>query len=275
MPNLQGKVAFITGASSGIGEATALHFATLGCSLSITARSTAALERVAAQCKANGAPGVEVLVKTADVRNTEKVSAIIKETADHFGKIDIVVNCAGSARMSFVGKVSLEDFDDELNINLRAVFHITQEVLPYLIKTKGNIVNVSSIGTMRPVPAVSLSGISKAGVDKLTKISALEYAPYGIRVNAINPGPIETKMVFKDEMGPEMKKMIRHMMEASNVMGRLGTVEEAARAIAFLASDDASFITGHCLPVDGGSLLIGTLKGNIFTQAGMKQMPPQ
>uniref|UniRef100_A0A224YX90 Oxidoreductase n=1 Tax=Rhipicephalus zambeziensis TaxID=60191 RepID=A0A224YX90_9ACAR len=272
MPDLRGKVAFITGASSGIGEATALHFATLGCSLSITARNAGALERVAAQCKASG---VEVLVKTADVRNTEEVSAVIKETAEHFGKIDIVVNCAGSARIGFVGRISLEDFDDELNINLRTVFHITQEVLPHLIKTKGNIVNVSSIGTMRPVPAAALSGISKAGVDKLTKISALEYAPYGIRVNSINPGPIETKMVFKEEMSPEMKTMIRRAMEASTVMGRLGTVEEAARAIAFLASDEASFITGHSLPVDGGSLLIGTLKGNNLAQAHTMQVPPQ
>ncbi|XP_037564804.1 uncharacterized oxidoreductase SERP2049 [Dermacentor silvarum] len=139
MPSMRGKVALITGASSGIGEATALHFARLGCSLSITARNAAALDRVAEQCKANGAPGVEVLVTTADIRNTEAVSAIIKETAEHFGRIDIVVNCAGSAPIARVGNIPLEEFDASINTNLRSVFHITQEVLPYLKKTKESV----------------------------------------------------------------------------------------------------------------------------------------
>ncbi|XP_070388959.1 3-oxoacyl-[acyl-carrier-protein] reductase FabG-like [Dermacentor albipictus] len=270
MPNMRGKVALITGASSGIGEATALHFASLGCSLSMTARNATALDRVAEQCKAKGDGGVEVLVTTSDIRNTEAVSAIIKQTADHFGRIDIVVNCAGSATISRVGKIPLEEFDAELNTNLRSVFHITQEVLPYLKETKGNIVNVSSIGTMRPVPTVALSGISKAGIDALTRLSAVEYAPYGIRVNSINPGPIETKMVFKEEMSSERPKMLRSQLETSNIMGRIGTVEEAARAIAFLASDNASFITGHLLPVDGGRLLVGPMVATLAAKKGAR-----
>ncbi|XP_075542849.1 3-oxoacyl-[acyl-carrier-protein] reductase FabG-like isoform X1 [Dermacentor variabilis] len=272
MPNMCGKVALITGASSGIGKATAAHFVSLGCrSLSITARNATALDEVAAQCMRNSDRGVEVLVTTCDIWNTEAISAIIKHTAEHFGRIDIVVNCAGSATISRVGKIPLEEFDAELNTNLRSMFHITQEVLPYLKETKGNIVNVSSIGTMRPVPSVALAGISKATIDALTRLSAVEYAPYGIRVNSINPGPIERKMAFREEMSAETQKTLRSRMEKSNLMGRIGTVEAAAHAIAFLASDNASFITGHSLPVDGGTLLVGPIAPMLPVKKGADQ----
>ncbi|XP_054923142.1 uncharacterized protein [Dermacentor andersoni] len=118
------------------------------------------------------------------------------------------------------------------------------------------------------VPSVALSGISKAGIDALTRLSAVEYAPYGIRVNSINPGPIETKMVFREEMSSETQKTLRSRLEKSNLMGRIGTVEEAARVIAFLASDRASFITGHSLPVDGGSLLVGPMAATLAVKKG-------
>ncbi|KAK8767500.1 hypothetical protein V5799_005720 [Amblyomma americanum] len=257
MSDLKEKVALITGASSGIGEGTALHFASLGCWLALTARNKAALDGVAKKCEARGAPNKKVLVVPGDICRPEDVAAIVKKTVDHFGKIDILVSNAGKTPIGPLGNVALEEFDDVLNTNLRSAFNITQEVLPFLKKTKGSIVYVSSISTMRPEQAVPLSGISKAAVDQLTRASALEFAQYGIRANSVNPGAIDTKMVFRPEMSPEQQIMLRSALQASHALGRIGTVEEVARAIAFLASEDASFITGHSIPVDGGSLLLG------------------
>lgn len=257
MPELKEKVAIITGASSGIGEGTALHFASLGCWLALTARNKAALDIVAEKCRAKGVPHDRVLVITGDIRRPEDVTAIVKETVDHFGKIDVLVNNAGMTTIGALGNIPLDEFDDAISTNLRATFQFTQEALPYLKEAKGNIVNVSSISTMRPEQAVPLSGISKAGVDQLTRASALEFAQYGIRVNSVNPGAIATKMVLREELPPEIQNMLRSALAASHALGRLGAVEEVAHAIAFLASDDSSFITGHSLPVDGGSLLLG------------------
>ncbi|XP_077507948.1 3-oxoacyl-[acyl-carrier-protein] reductase FabG-like [Amblyomma americanum] len=247
----------VPGASSGIGEGTALHFASLGCWLALTARNKAALDGVAKKCEARGAPNKKVLVVPGDICRPEDVAAIVKKTVDHFGKIDILVSNAGKTPIGPLGNIALEEFDDVLNTNLRSAFNITQEVLPFLKKTKGSIVYVSSISTMRPEQAVPLSGISKAAVDQLTRASALEFAQYGIRANSVNPGAIDTKMVFRPEMSPEQQIMLRSALQASHALGRIGTVEEVARAIAFLASVDASFITGHSIPVDGGSLLLG------------------
>ncbi|KAL1441975.1 hypothetical protein MTO96_008123 [Rhipicephalus appendiculatus] len=255
MPNFHGKVALITGASSGIGEGAAVHLASLGCWLSLTARNMVALEGVAERCTAEGAPKDKVLTTQCDVRCADDIAAVVKRTAEHFGRIDIVINNAGILIAAPLGQYSQEQFDDLIDTNLRSAFIMTQEALPYLQKTKGNIVNVSSTASVRTVKHLALYSVSKAGLDQLTRVSALEYAKYGIRVNAVNPGITKTKMVFGyiENVDEKQKRVLE--MGAGMPLGRLATVDDVARAIAFLASDDASFITGHMLLVDGGCFL--------------------
>ncbi|XP_049527199.1 3-oxoacyl-[acyl-carrier-protein] reductase FabG isoform X4 [Dermacentor silvarum] len=260
MLNMNRKVALITGASTGIGEGTALRFASLGCWLSLTARNRLALEEVAEKCRAKGVPTEKVLVVQGDINSDDDIAAIVKKTADHFGKIDILVNNAGMAKVAPLEGVHLDEFDEVHNTNLRSAFNMTQQVLPYLKKTKGNIVNVSSIATLRSSENISPYAISKAGLDQLTRSSALEFGQYGIRVNSVNPSVIDTPMATRHFKKAEQKEKVLSMMGAWQALGRVGTVDEVASAIAFLASDDASFITGHLLPVDGGSLLLGGLK---------------
>ncbi|KAL1479495.1 hypothetical protein MTO96_051792 [Rhipicephalus appendiculatus] len=143
MPKFDGKVALITGASSGIGEGTAVHLASLGCWLSLTARNMAALEGVAARCTAEGVPKDKVLVTQCDVRCADHIAAAVKRTAEHFGRIDIVINNAGIVTAAPLGKFSPEQFDDVMHTNLRSAFIMTQETLPYLQKTKGSYCHCS------------------------------------------------------------------------------------------------------------------------------------
>ncbi|XP_075556564.1 putative oxidoreductase SERP2049 [Dermacentor variabilis] len=134
--NMKSKVVLITGASSGIGEGTALRFASLGCWLSLTARNILALNEVAEKCRAKGVPKDKVLVIQGDITSADDITAIVKETAEHFGKIDILVNNAGISKAAPLGKIHLDDFDEVYNTNLRSAFNMTQQALPYLKKTK-------------------------------------------------------------------------------------------------------------------------------------------
>nr|XP_054929016.1 uncharacterized protein LOC126534449 [Dermacentor andersoni] len=176
---MKSKVVLITGASSGIGEGTALRFASLGCWLSLTARNILALNQVAEKCRAIGVPKDKVLVIQGDITSADDITAIVKRTAEHFGKIDILVNNAGIAKAAPLGEISLDEFDEVYNTNLRSAFSMTQQALPYLKKTKGNIVNVSSVTTLRCTKNIAAYAISKAGLDQLTRSSAMVYFQEG------------------------------------------------------------------------------------------------
>ncbi|XP_077551875.1 meso-2,3-butanediol dehydrogenase-like [Haemaphysalis longicornis] len=260
MPNLSEKVAVITGASSGLGEATAVHFASLGCWLSLTARNTTDLERVARDCRAKGVPEEKVLVAPGDLSLEENAAAVIKKTVDHFGRIDILVNNAGIYLPGSLEEGSLENYDELMRTNLRAPLHMLKYALPHLRKAKGSVVNVSSVVSLRAARGGMFYNISKAGLDQLTKCAALENGQYGVRVNAVNPGVVATNIGKKPGVTTEEHiQRMEERMGPAHLMGRIGRPEEVARAIAFLASDDASFITGHTLPVDGGHLLMTPL----------------
>ncbi|XP_075542870.1 3-oxoacyl-[acyl-carrier-protein] reductase FabG-like isoform X3 [Dermacentor variabilis] len=223
MQKLKDKVALVTGASSGIGEATALHFASLGSWLSLTARNLTELQRVAQECHAKGVPEEKVLVTKGDVLHEEDVAAVVQKTIQKFGRIDILVNNAGIYLEGSTDSPSLDNYDQLMNVNLRGPIQVLRCALPYLRQVKEN-------------------------------------AQYGVRVNSVNPGVIATNMGRRPGESKEdhFERQTKAMAHA-HLLGRLGTMDEVACAIAFLASDEASFITGHALPVDGGHLLMTPL----------------
>jgi len=248
---LDGKVALITGASSGIGAATAIYFAELGAQLALTGRSLPNLQETAQQCKEKGCK-VDPLLIVADLSKEEDTVRVIKETTEHFKKIDILVNSAGILFNNSIEKVDLSEYDRLMNINVRSVFHITGLATPYLIATKGNVVNVSSVTGLRSFPNVNTYCVSKSALDQMTRCSALELASKGVRVNAVNPGVIKTEVHKRAGMSEERyAEFLKHCAE-THALGRYGEAKEVATTIAFLASDAASFITGATIPVDGG-----------------------
>ncbi|XP_014478341.1 PREDICTED: 3-oxoacyl-[acyl-carrier-protein] reductase FabG [Dinoponera quadriceps] len=241
------KVVLITGASSGIGAATAIYFAKLGASLSITGRNKDNLSKVAEQCEQS-----KIFVVTGELTNENDVKNIIDQTIKHYGKLDVLVNNAGTLETGDIKSTSLEQYDRVFNLNLRSVYQLTMLATPHLIATKGNIVNVSSVAGLRSFKNILAYSMSKSAVDQLTRCVALELADKQVRVNAVNPGVIVTNIHRRAGMSEShLKEFFEHSKE-THALGRTGDPMEVAKTIAFLASDDASYITGATLPVDGG-----------------------
>lgn len=253
MSDLKGKVALVTGASSGIGAGTAVHLASLGCKLSITGRNKENLEKVAEQCKAAGLEAQNILLTLGDLSKEDDAKNVIEKTLEHFKMLHILVNSAGILTTGTTETTSLESFDTIMKINVRSVFHLMQLAIPYLKQTKGNIVNVSSVTGPRAFPGVVGYCVSKAAIDQLTRVAALELASCNVRVNSVNPGVIVTEIHKRGGMSEEQYKQFLEHSKETHALGRPGTTDEVAKAIAFLASEDtASFITGVSLPIDGG-----------------------
>ncbi|KHN82937.1 3-oxoacyl-[acyl-carrier-protein] reductase FabG [Toxocara canis] len=248
--NLSGKVALITGATSGIGRATAVLFNKLGASIVITGRATERLQALADELSKNGL--AETYPVTADLTKEEDIKSLADATIKKFNKLDILVNNAGILENGTIENTTLEQFDHMISVNLRAVFYLTNLLCPHLIESKGAIVNVSSVNGMRSFPNVLAYNISKAGVDQLTRCAALELAPKGVRVNCVNPGVTLTELHRRSGMNDASYAAFVEHSKSTHALGRAGNPEEVANAIAFLASGAASFITGASLPVDGG-----------------------
>ncbi len=246
---MQDKVAIITGASSGIGRATALIFAEKGAHVIAVGRNEKELGilRDAADVQ-NGS------IKTvlADLCETSQLEKSISDTLDNFGKIDVLVNAAGIIGNGSIENTSLADWDEMMNINLRAMFYMMNKCVPHLEKTKGNIVNVSSVTGPRAFPNVLAYCVSKAGVDQLTRCSALELAPKGVRVNAVNPGVVVTNLHKRSGMDADKYEKFLEHSKTTHPLGRAGEPIEVAELIYFLASEKASWITGATYEIDGG-----------------------
>lgn len=246
-----GKVVLITGASSGIGAATAKHFAKLGASLALAGRNKENLTKVASECS-KLPDNKDHLLLTGELTNENETKALLDKTIEYYGKLDILVNNAGMIETGSVENTSLEQYDRVMNANVRSIYQLTTLATPHLINTKGNIVNVSSVNGIRAFPGVLAYCISKAAVDQLTRCVALDLAPKQVRVNSVNPGVTITALHKRGGMNQEQYEAFIKRSQETHALGRPGQPEEVARTIAFLASDHASFITGASVPVDGG-----------------------
>lgn len=249
---LKEKVALITGATSGIGRECAIELAKEGCYVALSGRNTSALEEVTKACQEAGLLQDKVLSVAADLCKDEDCERVVSATVSHFGRLDVLVNSAGTLVPGGIEKITMEDYDRQMNMNTRSVFLLMKLALPHILKTKGSIVNISSVTGLRAFPDVVAYNMSKAALDQLTRTVALEVASRGVRVNAVNPGVIITEVHKRAGMTDENYAKFLEHSKTTHAMGRVGEAWEVARAVVFLASDNAAFITGTTLPIDGG-----------------------
>ncbi|KAK9872627.1 hypothetical protein WA026_018760 [Henosepilachna vigintioctopunctata] len=247
-----GKVVLITGASSGIGSATAAHFSKLGASLALTGRNFENLKKVSKECLSNSTNSCEPFIVTGELTNENDVKSILQKTIEHFGRLDVLVNNAGIISSGSIENTSLEQYDTIMNTNVRSIYQLTSLAVPHLISTKGSIVNVSSVNGIRAFTGVLAYCVSKAAVDHFTRCVALELAPKQVRCNSVNPGVTITNLHKRSGMNQEQYEQFLKRSQETHALGRPGTAEEVAKSIVFLAGDDSSFITGVSLPCDGG-----------------------
>lgn len=254
--SLVNKVAIVTGASSGIGAAIALKLSEEGVRVTIVGRNENKLKSVAEAC---GKRGSKPLIIVADVSNDADAKKIVSETLNFFGKIDILVNNAGIGNASSIlDDKAMDVFDKVVSTNLRSAVQLTHLSAKYLIETKGNIINICSIAATTVLSKTAFSYCtSKAGLDHFTRCIALELAPKGVRVNAINPGPVKTEIIENTGVNAAVSKHIWDIMKKSTALGRIGDAEEIADLVAFLASDKARSITGSSITTDNGSSMLG------------------
>ena len=242
---LKDKVAIITGASRGIGKAIALEFVRNGAKVTLCATSLEALQQVQSEAESISA-GSSILMQV-NVTNGDEVTAAVKKTLDSHGRVDILVNNAGTTRDNLLALMTEKEWDDVLSTNLKSVFLMTKAVSRPMVKQRsGTIINISSIIGITGNAGQANYAASKAGMIALTKSVSKELAKRNIRVNAIAPGFIRTRMT--DQISPEVQQKILEQIP----LGRYGEPEEVAQVALFLASEGSRYITGQIVVVDGG-----------------------
>lgn len=246
---MQGKVVIVTGASSGIGRASAILFANKGATVVAVGRNEKELISLGKSVKSKVG---SIKPHLADMTQMSQLERIASEAVHNHGQIDVLINSAGIIANGTIETTKLDDWDKMFNINLRSVFVLTQKCLPHLIATKGNIVNVSSVAGTRSFPNILAYGVSKAALDQMTRSSALELAASGVRVNAVNPGVVVTNIHKRGGMDDAAYTAFLERSKETHPIGRVGTPQEVAELILYLASDKASWITGATYQIDGG-----------------------
>jgi len=245
-PNLlENRVALVTGGGTGICRGIALAFAAHGCDVAITSRKLEHLEPTADELRARG---VRAIAKAADVRDPAAVNEAVSAIAAELGRIDILINGAAGNFICLAENLSPNGFGTVVDIDLKGTFNMSRAALPHLKAQGGSVVNISAtlpyLGTMGQAHASA----AKAGVDSLTRTLAVEWGPYGIRVNGIAPGPIEGTEGVRRLTNERSRESAQRL----NPLGRMGTVDDIANAALYLCSDAASFVNGVTLVVDGG-----------------------
>jgi NAD(P)-dependent dehydrogenase (short-subunit alcohol dehydrogenase family) len=244
-----GKTVIITGATSGIGRSTAEAFGREGASAVLVGRRDTILAEVEHAITSAGGRASSC---RADVTDADAPTRIVQHAVDRFGTIDVVVNAAGVLAAGTIESTDDAAWDRMMAVNLRAPFRLMREAAPHLARTKGTVVNVSSVNGLRSFPGVLAYCVSKAAVDQLTRCAALELAPLGIRVNAVNPGVTVTNLHRSSGMDDAQYAAFLERSKTTHPLGRPGQPEDIVGTILFLASDRASWMTGETIPIDGG-----------------------
>lgn len=246
----EGQVALVTGAGQGIGQAIALRFARDGADVALVDVNRETAEAVGREVQAVGR---RAAIRVADISDHFAVQAAVKEIATELGRLDVLINNAGVEKRAPFLEIRPEDWQRQLDVNLSGTFYCTQAAAREMAKRRyGRIVNISSVaGLIGPIDLAAY-GVSKAGVIGLTRAAALDLADYGITVNCIAPGPIETELMLGAWTAEALRERPQH-----GAIPRFGTVDEIANAAAFLASPDSGFITGITVSVDGGAVAAG------------------
>lgn len=247
-PELRGKVAIVTGASRGIGRGIAIRLATEGARVVLAARSRDALEEVAGACRAAGGEAIAI---PTDVSSKSAVESLFDQVLAQFGVVDVLVNNAGWASpIQHILDMDEQHWDSVIATNLKSIYLFCHRAANIMVDrgTRGSIVNISSFAAARAHRAMAAYDATKAGMEGMTRTMAIDLAPFGIRVNVVGPGAIHTPEY--DVHGEEGKQR----RGATVPLGRVGYPEDIAGAVTFLCSDDASYITGQVIYVDGGML---------------------
>jgi len=243
MNDLTGKVAVVTGGNSGIGYETAKYFKKSGANVIITGRSA---DRVAIAATELGVKGI-----VADVMDLTAIDSLVEQVKNEFGNIDVLFVNAGVFSPGPVGQIAEEIFDMQMGINFKGAVFTTEKFLP-IINDGGSIINLSSINAYTGMPNTAIYGASKAALNSYTRTAATELAPRKIRVNSVNPGPTYTPIFSKTGIPEEQLNEFATAMQNRIPLKRFGQPEDIAKLATFLASDDASFITGGEYNIDGG-----------------------
>jgi NAD(P)-dependent dehydrogenase (short-subunit alcohol dehydrogenase family) len=243
MASLEGKVALVTGASSGMGEEITKAMAAAGAGVVAVGRNEERLERVVAEA------GGDVFAIVRDLTGDGAAQAVVDEAVKRMGRLDILANVAGIMELGPLGETPVESLDRQFRTNVRAPFELTQAALPHLLESKGSIIFISSMAALAAFPESAAYTATKGAIDAVARQLAVELAPAGIRVNAIAPGEIDTPM--NSDFYAEHPEFVEEMKEFTPA-GRLGKASDIAPAAVFLASDMAGFVYGVSLPVDGG-----------------------
>ena len=244
-----------SGASSGIGAGVAEEFAKYGSRLALTGRNMDHLEETAKRCISVGLPKSHIYLVTGDVTQKEDVQNIVDSTIQHYGQLNVLINNAGATRARNFNNCEVEDLDWVFNIIVRSVFMMTKAAAPHLEKTQGTIINMSSLAGLRPLPYALPYSMCKAMVDHFTRATSLTLGAKGVRINTVNPAAVKTEMFDKpDGPGgdPERARKYLQWCEDNIPLGRIGEISDVAQTVTFLASKEASFLTGVNFPIDGG-----------------------
>ena len=244
-----GETVILTGASSGIGRAAAVRFGRAGASVVLVARDVGALHDVSAEIARVGG---RTAVVVADVTAADAPERIASAALEAFGGISALVNAAGIIANGSVETTTDEQWDEMLDINVRAPFRLIRAAAPALIASRGAVVNVSSVTGLRAFPNVLAYCVSKAAVDQLTRCAALDFAAKGVRVNAVNPGVVVSNLHRRGGMPEDAYEAFLARAKDTHPLGRPGRADEIAEFIFFLASDRAGWITGETIAIDGG-----------------------